>query len=472
MVLDILMGLDAWLAQTFDAWGVVGEVSRMVFRFAVVVAVFAAWAFVVKEVGKRTFFGPHHMEPTLGSFAGRLLQVFVLTVGLVAGLAVLEVDLFAMATSLGLVGLGLAFGMQNTIANIVAGISMAMDRPFTIGDRIQVGDHWGEVEEIGLRSVRILTVRREYVIIPNRILDEQEIWNYTIRHPELRVDIPFSISYESDLDLADSIALDAARNHPLVLGFPKPRVLVRGFGDHGLEMELWTYVRNARDRYVMASDVLEAIKKRFDAEGVEIPYARQVNLEYDELPERGRLPAPPDEIEPEARPTALVVSAGEQPARQKARTVVRLAEDLGARLLVLHVARRMTESTQQLGEYAVRPFLEAAGRQGVDAEPMVVAGDLEDVVGQVVQAEDVDVLLVGATRKLLRSWSRGGVTDRLRRRLGIPIVTIDQDLVVDEAELERARQLLQEKYWAKEGTGAGGNAGGEGGGVGPEPPGA
>lgn len=450
MVVGLLTELDVWLGETFASLGVVGEVMRLTFRFGIVMAIFGVWAALSKAIAVRSFFSPGQIEPTLGRFASRLFQVFVLIAGLITGLAVLDIDLFAVATSFGLVGLGLTLGMQNTVANVVSGISMAMDRPFTVGDRIQVGEFWGEVEEIGLRSVRILTARREYVIIPNRIMDEREIWNYTIQHPELRVDVEIPISYESDVDLAESIALQAAAEHPMVLSFPKPRVLARDLGDHGMDLELWAFVRNARERYEVQSDLLRKIKQGFDEEGVEIPYPREVELYYDDLPERGR--APPRE-EPESshdRPTVLATTAGEGPARRRGGPVVDVAEELDARLIVLHAVPRLTETARQEGEHAVRPILRAARERGVEAEPMVLRGDLEKVVSQLVASEGVDVLVVGEPRSLIRRWRGEETVERLQRRLGIPIVTVGEDGRIDEEGLAAARAEVRDRYGADE----------------------
>lgn len=450
MVVGLLTELDLWLGETFASLGVVGSVLRLIYRFGVVMVVFGVWAVLLEAIAIRTFFSPSQMEPTLGRFASRLFQVFVLIIGLVTATAVLDVDLFAVATSFGLVGLGLSLGLQNTVANVMSGISMAMDRPFTVGDRIQVGEFWGEVEEIGLRSVRILTARREYVIIPNRIMDEREIWNYTIQHPELRVDIEIPISYESDVDLAESIALKAAADHPMVLSFPKPRVLARDLGDHGMNLELWVFVRNARERYEVESDLLRQIKRGFDEKGVEIPYPREVDLRYEDLPERGRVPERTEPQTAHTRPTVLAPSAGERPARERAAGIVDVAEELGARLLVVHAVERLTETTRQAGEHAVRPILQEARERGIEAEPMVLQGGLEEVVSQLVATEGVDVMVVGEPWSLIQRWRQGDTPDRLQRRLGIPNVAVDEAGRIDREDLAVARAEIRDRYGTDE----------------------
>ena len=196
----------------------------------------------------------------------------IVSIGVAISLSVLGVNIFAVATGLGLIGFALAFGMQDTIANFMAGIMIAVERPFKIGDRIRVGDEWGDVTDIGMRSTRILTVKHETVTIPNNLIATREVWNYTKENPSIIMTVPIGISYDSDWHRAESIILTVAKRHPFVLKKPEPEVRMVDFGESSIDLELWAWISHAKYKDTAKSDVLKSVKDRFDRNGIEIPY--------------------------------------------------------------------------------------------------------------------------------------------------------------------------------------------------------
>jgi len=219
----------------------------------------------------------------------KLVRYIAILVALGIAMIAQGVDIVAVAASLGLIGFALAFGLQDTIANLAAGIMIAVDKPFTIGDRIKIGDKWGDVVDIGLRSTRVATPDGELVIIPNQLVGTQEVWNYTHGNPRLRDSVDVSISYGSDIVLVEKILLEAAAGHSHVIKNPMAFARVEAFGESGVNMKLWYWIRDARDKRQVRGDLLKDIKYRFDGAGIEIPFPYRTVVYKKDLPEEKKL---------------------------------------------------------------------------------------------------------------------------------------------------------------------------------------
>jgi len=219
----------------------------------------------------------------------KLVKYIAILVALGVAMVSQGVDIVAVAASLGLIGFALAFGLQDTIANLAAGIMIAVDKPFTIGDRIKIGDKWGDVVDIGLRSTRVATPDGELVIVPNQLVGTQEVWNYTHGIPRLRDSVAVSISFGSDVSLVEKILLETAAAHPHVIKNPMAFARVEEFGESGINMKLWYWIRDARDMRQVRADLLRDIKIRFDEGGVEIPYPYRTVVYKTDLPRERKL---------------------------------------------------------------------------------------------------------------------------------------------------------------------------------------
>lgn len=392
-----------------------------------------------------TVLSPRRVDPMLASLLKRLIQAVLLFVGFSVALLVFGVNILDLALALGLVGAALALGLQNTVANIMGGISLVTDRPFEVGDRIQIGDFWGDVEEIGLRSTRILTARREFVIVPNRLMDEREIWNYTKRYPELRLEVSTAISYDSDVDHARTLMKQVARNHQDVLSFPRPRVLVREFQDSGLQVELQCFIEDARDRYEISSDLRRDIKVALDEGGVEIPYPYRTLVDKKDLPEpvkAGREEGSEDHLGPRR---LLVATAGRGPAMRKADTIVQIAARLDADIVLTYIAPRSSISARREGEKAASIFQTCARRHDVNLQLVVQSGEIVDTVQEVARWNRCGAVVIGGSpMPVLMAWKRADVAQRLEEALDVPLIVVPPSLEVDESQIQAAQQALDD----------------------------
>ena len=202
----------------------------------------------------------------------------------------LGIEVTALVAALGIGGIALAFGAQETIANIIAGFVLMADKPFKIGDRIALaakgtqtldqtisigGDNWGDIIDIGLRSTKVKTANNIIVIIPNAEFTKRDIWNFTLGDTRIRLVLNVNIGFESNQEMAKKIMLDLCKKDARILKEPMADVLFRGFGENGIHMSVRYWIRDAKDAQEMTSEMYQKIKTEFDAAGIEIPYPRR-----------------------------------------------------------------------------------------------------------------------------------------------------------------------------------------------------
>jgi small-conductance mechanosensitive channel len=194
--------------------------------------------------------------------------------GFLFGLQFAGLDVTLIMATIGVGALAVIVSSQDTVANIIAGFVIIFDRPYRVGDRIAVGSTWGDVFDIGLRSTKIRTDDGVVVTIPNAELAKRDVYNYTIYDKMVMLRIPVGIAYEADFEKAKKLILDIC-SRTEILREPAPNVFVTGYGDSAINLEVRAWIKNARDKHLMTSILLEEMKKEFDANRVEIPYPRR-----------------------------------------------------------------------------------------------------------------------------------------------------------------------------------------------------
>jgi len=216
----------------------------------------------------------------------RVLKYSILIIFLLMSLQTLGIQVTAALAGMGIVGLAISLAAKDTLANIIAGIFIIVDQPFTVGDRIEIWNApkrsatWGDVVDIGLRSTKIKTTDNLIIVIPNAEIARRDVINYTAISPSIRIRIPVGISYESDLKKAEEIMLKIAKETKGVLSKPEPKVIVKEFAESSINLELRVWIENARQRRSITSEISKRIKEEFDRHKIEIPYpTRHIILE-------------------------------------------------------------------------------------------------------------------------------------------------------------------------------------------------
>lgn len=224
----------------------------------------------------------------LNKFSGAI----VYATAAVIALDVLGVNVMPFIAGAGVMGVAVGFAAKDTLSNLIAGILLIIDRPFEIGDRIEVWSaptgsaSWGDVLDIGLRATRIKTTDNIVVIIPNNEIMTRDIVNYTSISSSIRVRINIGVSYDADTAKAKALAIQAANSSEWVMTEPAPKVVVRSFGESSVDLQLRVWIKNARRRMDTIDYITDTVKTLFDENGIEIPFPRRditiVNPHVDE----------------------------------------------------------------------------------------------------------------------------------------------------------------------------------------------
>jgi small-conductance mechanosensitive channel len=201
-----------------------------------------------------------------------LLVVFV-GVAVAFGAAGFQGFLTSLATIAAAGTLAIGFAMQDVIKNFVAGIFIFTDRPFRIDDWIEWDDNSGVVEDISLRVTRVRTFDNELLTVPNSQLTDGVIKN-PVAKDKLRLKFLFGIGYGDDIDRATEIIVEEAENHEEILADPAPSVRLVELGDSsvGLQSRIWIANPSRGDFVKTRGEYVQAVKERFDEEGIDIPY--------------------------------------------------------------------------------------------------------------------------------------------------------------------------------------------------------
>jgi small-conductance mechanosensitive channel len=188
-----------------------------------------------------------------------------------------NVDIKGMITVLGVGSLAVALAAQETIANMIGGFVIMIDRPFRAGDWLRLSDGLVcKVHHIGVRSTKFLTLENTLIIVPNAELIKSTVHNVTYPHPETRIKIEVGVSYDSDIEQVKNILLDIASNNKNIINDPEPFFRFEEFADSSLNVSLYCRVPNVLDQFETASDLREEVLERFRENNIEIPFPQRV----------------------------------------------------------------------------------------------------------------------------------------------------------------------------------------------------
>jgi small-conductance mechanosensitive channel len=189
--------------------------------------------------------------------------------------AALGFDLTRITILAGALGVGVGIGLQNVVANFVAGLTLLLERRIHVGDAIETGDLQGEVREIGFRSSTIRTWVGAEVIVPNGRLTSERVTNWTLTDRKRRVDLKLGVAYASDPARALSALCEAAKTYPKALAEPAALALCTGFRDSALNFELRVWTANSEDSDVVLSELAVAVHAALAAAKIEIAFPQR-----------------------------------------------------------------------------------------------------------------------------------------------------------------------------------------------------
>jgi small-conductance mechanosensitive channel len=220
------------------------------------------------------------LSPTMQVLTSKILSIVLMALAIVFGVQAVGIDLTVFAVFSGALGLGIGLGMQRTVANLVAGFTMLADRSIKPGDVIEIitgeGPTYGVVKTLAARYVSVRTRAGTETLIPNEILIANPVTNWTFTDKRVRRGLPVGVSYDTDVEMAQSLCIDAALNCPRVLKVPKPMCLIRGFGESSVDLELRFWISDSEEGVSnVASEVYLEIWKSFRQNNIEIPFPQR-----------------------------------------------------------------------------------------------------------------------------------------------------------------------------------------------------
>ena len=221
--------------------------------------------------------GAVSLKKTLGPLTAKVMKIVVGLVGFIIILDHFGINIGSLLVSLGVGSLAVALAAQDTLANMIAGFVILVDRPFRVGDRIELQSGLvGDVQEIGLRSTKLLNYDHNLIIIPNSDLVKSPLINYAYPFSPMRVVLKVGVAYGTKPEKVRAILLDLASAHPEVLKDPPPEVFFTALGDSSLEFTMMLRVGDFSKRFKTETALREQAYNAFAREGIEIPFPQRV----------------------------------------------------------------------------------------------------------------------------------------------------------------------------------------------------
>ena len=281
--ISVVSGVKVDVSDTMALWATIkgwitaeqGGIRWAKNLAAFVVTVLAFW-FLAKFLGKvtsRAFHVSRGGSALLRDFTVKAVRRVTILIGIIVGLSALEINIGPLLALIGAVGFVIALALQDSLSNFASGILMLLYRPFDVGDVVEAGGVAGTVTNLTLFSTHIKTFDNKAMIVPNN-----QVWGGVITNATgtdmRRVDMVFGIGYGDDIDHAQKVLEDIVSNHELVLRDPAPVIRVHELADSSVNFICRPWTRPA-DYWAVYWEITRAVKKRFDEEGISIPFPQR-----------------------------------------------------------------------------------------------------------------------------------------------------------------------------------------------------
>jgi small-conductance mechanosensitive channel len=213
------------------------------------------------------------LTPSIKVLLGKLIRVALIIFAVLAVLSSVGIDFSALALFSGAVGVGLGFGLQKIVSNLVSGIILLADKSIKPGDVISVGETYGWVTTMGARHTAVVARDGREYLIPNEDFVTHRVVNWSYSNDQVRLDVHFGVSYASDPHRVRELAVEAASEVKRVLKAPKPACLLTAFGSSSLDFTLRFWISDPAEGVTnVRSDVMLALWDSFKRAAIEIPY--------------------------------------------------------------------------------------------------------------------------------------------------------------------------------------------------------
>ncbi|NQV46485.1 MAG: mechanosensitive ion channel [Rhodospirillaceae bacterium] len=216
------------------------------------------------------------ITPSVQVLFGKLMKILLFTIAFVMAMNSVGIDLTAFAVFSGAVGLGIGFGLQKVVSNLISGVILLLDKSVKPGDVIAIGETYGWINSLGARYVSVITRDGTEHLIPNEELISQRVENWSYSNQLVRQRLPIGISYESDVRKAIALSIEAAKKEERVLDEPAPVCLLKGFGDNAVDLELRFWIKDPQKGLAnIKNNVLLEIWDLYRDNGIQFPFPQR-----------------------------------------------------------------------------------------------------------------------------------------------------------------------------------------------------
>jgi small conductance mechanosensitive channel len=237
---------------------------------AVVIVVVGLWiSKIIKNCFVKTL-QKKEVDPTLVGFFASMLHGGLVIFVVISAISKLGVQTTSFVAVIGAAGLAVGLALQGSLSNFAAGILLILFKPFKVGNFVKAGGEAGVIVEVGIFTTEMKTPDNVQIIIPNSTIMGSAITNVSA-HPTRRIDMSLGVGYGDDLNKAKLIMEDLLAADKRVLKDPAVMIAVANLGDSSVEFVVRPWV-NSSDYWAVKSDFIKAVKEKFDAEGISIPY--------------------------------------------------------------------------------------------------------------------------------------------------------------------------------------------------------
>ena len=277
-VLDVsIVGslISGWSKAIIDL--VAREGFRVLFRLFLVALILFVSVQLAKLVQKLVDRGLNSARIHISHLLRRMIVAtarnLIIVLGILIAISQLGISLGPLLAGLGIVGFIIGFALQDTLSNFASGLMILMYRPFDVGDTVEAGGIRGKVSHMSLVNTTFLTFDNQKLVVPNNLIWQSVITNVTAQFTR-RVDLKFGVSYGDDIEKAEKLLREIVAEHDSVLSSPEPMIHLHELADSSVNFIVRPWVKTD-DYWETYWDLTKAVKLRFDAEGISIPFPQR-----------------------------------------------------------------------------------------------------------------------------------------------------------------------------------------------------